>query len=83
MRPDPKEQPGSVQRVVGLLPPLRDKRYAYRMGFDAGKNGANTTNCAFSIFSSKENTHEWERGYEAAKQKANAQAQARRATDAH
>lgn len=27
-----------------------------------GKNGPNTTNCSFSIFSCKERTQRWERG---------------------
>ena len=48
--------------VSGLIPPKRDKSYAYKMGYDCGKNEANTTNCHFSIFSSKENTKEWEHG---------------------
>lgn len=34
----------------------------YSLGFDCGKNGPNTTNCSFSIFSSKEATRAWERG---------------------
>lgn len=34
----------------------------YEAGYDAGKNGANTTNCNFSIFSKPEKTREWERG---------------------
>ena len=39
-----------------------DKKYAYEMGVDCATSGANTTNCNFSIFTSKENTAEWERG---------------------
>lgn len=42
--------------------PRRDTDYAYRMGYDCGKNGANTTNCHFGIFSTPENTKAWERG---------------------
>lgn len=34
----------------------------YDLGFDCGKNGPNTTNCSFLIFSSKERTRAWERG---------------------
>jgi hypothetical protein len=34
----------------------------YEAGYDCGKNGANETNCHFSIFGSRENTKEWERG---------------------
>ena len=32
------------------------------MGLNCAKNGANTTNCHFSIFSSPENTKAWEQG---------------------
>jgi hypothetical protein len=39
-----------------------DAEAAYQAGRDCGKNGANTTNCHFTIFSSKENTRAWERG---------------------
>lgn len=38
------------------------KSYAYKMGVDCSKNGANETNCNFLIFSTLENTKEWERG---------------------
>lgn len=38
----------------------------YAMGYDAGKNGSNTTNTHFSIFSTNEKTKEWERGKAAA-----------------
>lgn len=34
----------------------------YDLGYDCGLNGANTTNCSFSIFSNKEATQAWERG---------------------
>jgi hypothetical protein len=37
-------------------------KQAYDFGYDAGLNGANTTNCNFGIFSSPENTKAWERG---------------------
>lgn len=40
----------------------RDETYAYKMGLDCGRNGANLTNCHFAIFSSKSNMKEWERG---------------------
>ncbi len=42
--------------------PKVEKSVAYDMGLDCGLNGANTTNCHFSIFADKENTKEWERG---------------------
>lgn len=35
---------------------------AYRLGYDCGYNGSTLTNCSFSIFSTSENTKEWERG---------------------
>ena len=37
-------------------------RGPYDHGYDAAVNGANTVNCHFSIFNSRENTKEWERG---------------------
>ncbi len=36
--------------------------YCYKMGVDRALNGANTTNCHWSLFSSPERTKEWERG---------------------
>jgi len=42
------------------------EKQAYDLGFDCGKNGANTTNCHFSIFSTPERTRAWERGKAAA-----------------
>ncbi len=47
------------QRVVARLI-YPGTPYAY--GYDAGRNGANTENCHFTIFSSPERTKEWERG---------------------
>lgn len=38
---------------------------AFDFGYDAGKNGANTTNCNFAIFSTPEKTKAWERGKKA------------------
>lgn len=48
--------------VKSLIPPKRSKEYAYKMGLDCAKNGANEKNCHFSIFSSPENTGAWEKG---------------------
>lgn len=39
----------------------------YNNGFDCGLNGANTTNCAISNFSTKEQTADWEAGQRAGK----------------
>lgn len=44
-----------------------DKKYAHKMGYDCGINGANTTNCHFTIFSRKEFTKSWEEGKKKAK----------------
>ena len=37
-------------------------RKAYEAGLDYAKNGANTTNCHFSIFSDPSKTVAWEEG---------------------
>ena len=42
---------------------------AYDMGYDCGLNGANTTNCHFSLFSDKRMTHSWEQGKKAGERK--------------
>lgn len=34
----------------------------YELGYDCAVNGANTTNCHFSIFSSPDRTKAWEDG---------------------
>lgn len=44
------------------MPPTVTKEYAERMGYDAEFNGANTTNCHFSLFGSPELTKAWELG---------------------
>jgi len=51
-----------VMNITKLIPPERSKDYAYKIGFDSSINGANTTNCHFSIFSSPKNTKAWEEG---------------------
>lgn len=38
------------------------KKEAYEHGYDCGLNGPNKTNSDYRIFSSVENTKEWERG---------------------
>lgn len=40
--------------------------HEYKMGYDCGINGANTTNCNVSLFSTKEKMKEWEKGKNAA-----------------
>jgi len=37
-------------------------REAYDHGYDCGLNGANLTNCHFSIFQSQDNTAAWNEG---------------------
>lgn len=39
----------------------------YAKGWDAAVNGPNEDNCHFSIFSTPENTREWEAGNDAGK----------------
>jgi ribosome modulation factor len=38
------------------------KQHAYAAGYDCGLNGGNTTNCHFSLFSTRELTEAWEHG---------------------
>jgi len=52
----------NIEQIKRFIPEKKDKEYAYKMGYDCGLNGSNLTNCAFNIFSSTENTKEWERG---------------------
>jgi hypothetical protein len=40
----------------------KELQHAYEMGVDKSKNGANTTNCAFHLFSSFEKKEAWEIG---------------------
>ena len=40
------------------------RKYAFDMGVDYAKNGANQTNCDFRLFATQELTYEWERGKE-------------------
>ena len=52
-----------VKVFKGITPSEnKTKQYAYEMGKDCALNGANVTNCNFSIFSSSENTKTWEDG---------------------
>lgn len=36
----------------------------YTMGYSAGAIGPNTSNCDFSLFATKWQAQEWQRGYE-------------------
>lgn len=42
-----------------------DEEHAYKMGKDCALNGANTTNCHFTIFSTWQKTIAWEQGQSA------------------
>jgi hypothetical protein len=52
----------SARSISDIFPPSRSLEYAYNMGIDYVLNGANETNCHFSIFMSPENVRAWERG---------------------
>ncbi len=54
------------EAIKNLIPPRRSADYAYQMGWDCEINGADTENCHFSIFSSKENAAAWNAGRRAA-----------------
>lgn len=41
---------------------IKRLEHAYKMGKDCAINGANTTNCHFSIFTTREITKKWEQG---------------------
>ena len=42
--------------------PVFDLAHCYRLGYDCGRNGPNTTNCHFAAFAAPEKTAAWERG---------------------
>lgn len=44
------------------IPPTVTPGQAYEYGWLAGEMGSDEKNCHFSIFSTPENTKEWERG---------------------
>ncbi len=56
------------EMLKSLLVNTLDIDYAYEMGRDCALNGANITNCHFSLFASREQTEAWERGKESAEQ---------------
>ena len=49
-------------RLVRILEQKSNIIHAYEMGRDYAKNGASKLNCHFSIFSTVEGVHAWERG---------------------
>jgi len=48
--------------IPRLARPELKFKSAYDAGLDYGKNGANTDNCHFGYFGTKESMQEWERG---------------------
>ncbi len=50
-----------IQILVKKLPTANEK-ICFAMGYDCEMNGADTKNCHFSLFSTKENTAAWEAG---------------------
>ena len=42
-------------------------QYIYDCGYDAGKNGANTQNSNFTLFSNPDRTEAWEKGHKKGK----------------
>jgi len=53
-----------VKRIASI--PSSSERQCFEAGYDSVVNGANETNCAFWLFSSKEKTAAWEAGRKAA-----------------
>lgn len=49
-----------IERLLTF--PSADAKHSYKMGRDYARNGANTTNCHFSVFQNKECTAAWELG---------------------
>lgn len=47
--------------------PANDLEKIEKLGYDAGKNGADLTNCDFRLFQTEEFASAWERGNERAK----------------
>lgn len=49
-------------KIAIRIPPTVKPAQAYEYGVECGELGATVENCHFSIFSTPENTKEWERG---------------------
>lgn len=56
------EIPNFLERFKGLAQEMSRPVSAYDLGRDCALHGANTVNCHFTIFASREQTTEWERG---------------------
>ena len=57
----------SITEIL-LSIPQPDLRHCFQMGYECEMSGANTTNCHFSIFSTKERMQAWEAGKKQAAQ---------------
>ena len=53
--------PVNIKNMINSINNATEKK-AFEMGYDCGKNGANTTNCHFALFTKPEYTRAWERG---------------------
>ena len=51
-----------MAEITIRIPPTVTPGQAYEYGFQCGEIGVTIENCHFSIFSTPENTKEWERG---------------------
>lgn len=51
-----------IPMIERMFPSPISQQKAYNLGHDCGEHGANMENSHYSIFSSIENTREWERG---------------------
>lgn len=55
-----------ISRITSI--PKADTKKCFDAGYDSEMHGANETNCAFWLFSSKENTRAWEDGVRKARE---------------
>ena len=55
----------SIKAVIASIHNHPD-RVCFEAGYDCEMNGANTKNCHFSLFSTREHTRAWEEGRQAA-----------------
>lgn len=54
--------PTELSKRLADLSSTPEIDHAREMGRDYARNGANTTNCHFSLFCTREHTEAWERG---------------------
>jgi hypothetical protein len=51
-----------MNAIKSIVAEYQKPRDPYQCGYDAGRNGPNTDNCHFAIFSTPSRMKEWERG---------------------